>query len=335
MAERRTLTIVFCDIVGWTALSEQLDPEDLGLLQRRYQTLCDRVIRRLGGFVAAYAGDGVMAYFGYPKAWGNDAERAVRAGLEIVGDLQHLEVRTRRGSLPRLAGRVGIHTGLVIVTPMGRRERREPYAVVGEASNLAARLQAEAAPNSVLISEATLALVPGLFLTQARGARRIRGLSRLVRVHEVVAPATLPRRGLLPARRGAAQLVGRDRELRRLRQAWAAVRRLRGLRTVLVTGEAGIGKSRLVAELARLPAREPMNRVQLACLELYRTTPLHPVIALIQAEARIEPGDAPEAVRTKLAHRLGEQGLPVAAVEPLAPLLGLPASGSLTGLTPL
>ncbi|MEE9209437.1 MAG: adenylate/guanylate cyclase domain-containing protein, partial [Kiloniellales bacterium] len=160
-AERRQLTVMFCDLVGSTGLSERLDPEDLRDVLRAYQKTCAEAIERYDGHIAKYIGDGLLVYFGYPQAHEDDAARAVRAGLALLAGIERLDRDLRADKDIALAVRLGIHTGLVVVGEMGAGELREDSAIVGETPNVAARLEALAEPNSVLIGARTYALVEG------------------------------------------------------------------------------------------------------------------------------------------------------------------------------
>src|SRR6266568_1028817 len=174
--ERRQLTVMFCDVVGSTALSEQLDPEELREVVQAYQHACVAVITRFEGHVAKYLGDGLLVYFGYPTAHEDDATRAVQAGLGIVEAIQDLPLPSVRLQQP-LQVRIGIHTGLVVAGEMGSGEYREQLAIVGETPNIAARLQEKAEPNSVVISETTYRLVTGLFECQDLGPQTLKGIA--------------------------------------------------------------------------------------------------------------------------------------------------------------
>src|SRR5437763_10412305 len=186
--ERRYLTSIFIDLVGYTPLSEQLDPEDLRLLQRRYQNLALTVMERFGGFVSQFQGDGIVVYFGYPVAHENDAERAVRASLEFLHRLQNLDPTVRDGSNFPLTARVGIHTGLALIGPELLSGGVSEFSAIGEAVNLAARLQAEAPPGSVVVSRETVQLVESRFTFEDLGWRTIKGFSRNVVIYKVIAP---------------------------------------------------------------------------------------------------------------------------------------------------
>ena len=185
-AERRQLTVLFCDLADSTRLAQQLDPEDLREVMRAYQATCVAVIQRFAWYVAQYLGDGLLVYFGYPQAHEDDAQRAVRSGLGILEAMGPLNMRLRQGQDVRLAVRVGIHTGLVVVGDMGSGDRHEHLAL-GDTPNLAARLQGLAAPDTVVISEATARLVQGYFTCQELGVQTLKGMDTPVRVSQVVA----------------------------------------------------------------------------------------------------------------------------------------------------
>lgn len=330
MVERRHLTILFCDMVGFTTMAERIDPEDLYEFERHYQRLCVGVIEALGGFVARFEGDGLLACFGYPAARGNDAERAVRAALGLLEQTPKLRglVSGRDGFVPPSL-RVGVHTGLVVLGPEESSGWRRDHGVVGEAVNLAARLQADAEPDSVLISGDTHALVEGLFHVQALGARAIRGLSRPVPVFRVLGASPVPNRTGSRLRRGATRLVGRGEELRRLIENWSAVVSAGRLRVVRLVGEAGVGKSRLVLDFLDAIRGDDFSLVRLHCLELFAATPLFPLVSLLRTEAAMLATDDPATQRAKLREtlerRVGAVG--EADFEALAGLLGLGDAG--------
>src|SRR5262245_38396369 len=184
-AERRQLTVMFCDLVGSTALSAQLDPEDLREVVRAYQAACAEVIQRFAGYIAQYLGDGLLMYFGYPQAHEDDAQRAVRAGLGIVEVMRGLNTHLEQERGVHLAVRLGIHTGLVVVGGIGGGGRQESLAL-GETPNIAARLQGLAAPDTLVISEATAHLVAGYFLCDALGMQELKGLAAPLHVYRVL-----------------------------------------------------------------------------------------------------------------------------------------------------
>jgi class 3 adenylate cyclase len=246
-AERRQLTVLFCDLVDSTALASQLDPEELREVVRAYQEACAKVIARFDGHIAQYLGDGLLVYFGYPLAHEDDAQRAVRAGLGIVEALGQLNTRLARERGVHLAVRLGIHTGLVVVGEVGGGTRQEQLAL-GETPNLAARLQGMAAPNTLVISAATLQLLGGFFTSQSLGTSVLKGLAQPVEVYQVLHESMARSRLEAAGSTGLTPLVGREQEVALLRERWAQVKDGLG-QVVLLSGEAGIGKSRLVQVL--------------------------------------------------------------------------------------
>ncbi|MEO0803202.1 MAG: adenylate/guanylate cyclase domain-containing protein [Cyanobacteria bacterium J06642_2] len=260
-AERRQLTVMFCDLVGSTVLSQQLDPEDLRDLVRDYQKVCGAAIRQFEGTVAQYLGDGILVYFGYPKAHEDDARRAVLAGLEILKAIARLSQQWQTRHADPLAVRIGIHTGIVVVGEMGDERKHEQLAL-GEAPNLAARLQGLAQPGTIAISSATHRLVESYFRFENMGAHRAKGIADPVEVYRVVGECNPSDRKDDIVRATSPSFVGRDSELTQLLDAWQDAKR--GIsRPVLVMGEAGIGKSRLVQTFENAASREPHE--QLAC----------------------------------------------------------------------
>src|SRR5438270_645790 len=243
-AERRQLTVMFSDLVGSTALSTRFDPEDLQELIGAYHRVVTEVVAGFDGFVAKYMGDGVLVYFGYPRAHEDDAERAVRAGLGLIDAVGRLDVKS-----VELQARVGIATGLVVVGDLIGKGSAQEQSVVGETPNLAARLQALAGPNAVVIAASTRRLVGNLFEYRDLGTFEVKGITGAVPAWQVLRSSALESR--FEALRGSAltQLVGRDEELNLLLRRWERAKAGDG-QVVLVSGEAGIGKSRLTAELA-------------------------------------------------------------------------------------
>lgn len=285
--ERRYLTILFADLVGYTQLSEQLDPEDLVVLQRRYQNLTLRVMERFGGFVARYVGDGILVYFGYPTAHENDAERSLRAALELLDRLRSLDTTVQGVNLPLLEARIGISTGLVLVTPELLSGGSAEHSVVGDAVNLAARLQAEAPAGGVVISKETFDLVQTRFECRELGYRPIKGLSREVLTYQVVRPLpSVKRLASLPVR-----MVGRHRALEKILSRWRTVRAESQCQSVTLIGEAGIGKTRLVLELCSRPELADATVLQAYCHELFANTPLYPVASFLWSRAGITIDD--------------------------------------------
>ena len=321
--ERRYLTIVFSDLVGYTQLSEQMEPEDLRDLQLAYQREALKTMESYGGFVASYSGDGILVYFGYPTAHENDAERAVRASLELLKRVPALEAATGVGPATPLAVRIGVHSGLLVIgaelLSMGRTE----FGVVGEAVNLASRLKDEAPVNSVVISNETHELVEGLFDTESLGDWRIKGLSRNVAVHRVIGTRPAGGRAAGRMRRGATRMIGRQRELEQLLEVWRNTTQEQRCTTVQVVGEAGVGKTRLIREFCRVPSASGAPILRMNCLEIFATTPLYPAGSVFWSRIGLAAGDDEATRKEKISAYLGRHDIDTPANRlVLASLLG-------------
>src|SRR5262249_8039092 len=280
-AERRQLTVLFCDLVDSTVLARQLDPEELREVVRAYQETCDKVVARFEGHIAQYLGDGLLVYFGYPLAHEDDAQRAVRAGLGIEEAMRGLNTRLEQERGVHLAVRLGIHTGLVVVGEIGGGTRQEQLAL-GETPNLAARLQGIAAPDTLVISAATLQLLGGFFACQSLGTPLLKGFAQPLEVYQVLYESTARSRLDAAASTGLTPLVGREQEVGLLLECWAQVKDGLG-QVVLLSGEAGIGKSRLVQMLKEHVAAEPQVWLTLCqCSPYYRNTALYPMIDVLE-----------------------------------------------------
>lgn len=311
-AERRQLTVLFCDLVDSTALSVRLDPEDLREVMRAYQKYVGETVARFGGSVTQYTGDGVMVYFGWPQAHEHDAERAVRTGLALVEGIG-------RHAWPfgvELAVRIGIATGLVLV------EGRE---ITGEPTNLAARLQTQAEPNTVVIGPATQALVRGLFEYRDLGARPLKGFTEPVPIWQVVGESKAA--GRFEALHGACvgALLGRGEELRFLVGQWREALKGQG-RVVLLTGEPGIGKSRLASALIESVGNDPHRRLRYYCSPHCTDSALHPVVAQVERAAGFARDDEATARLDKLQAMFTYLGTSAPDAALLADLLSLPGS---------
>ena len=258
-AERRQLTVMFCDLVGSTALSSQLDPEDLREIIAAYHSAVTRTVTGFDGFVAKYMGDGVLVYFGYPQAHEDDAERAVRAGLGVIDAVARLDVKPVEPQ-----ARVGIATGLVIVGDLIGEGSAQEQSVVGETPNLAARLQALAEPDAVVIAAGTHRLLGDLFEYRDLGAVEVKGIAAPVPAWQVLRPSAVASR--FEALRGSAltPLIGREEEIDLLLRRWARAKTGDG-QVVLISGEPGIGKSRIAAELEGRLHTEPHIRLRYFC----------------------------------------------------------------------
>jgi class 3 adenylate cyclase len=279
-AERRQVTVMFSDLVGSTALSARMDPEDLREVIAAYQKCVAETVQRFGGFL----GDGVLVYFGYPQAHEDDAERAVRAGLELV------EAVGRLKSAAPLQTRVGIATGLVVVGDLIGSGEAQERGIVGETPNLAARLQSVAEPNTVVIAESTRRLVGNLFELQDLGAKDLKGIGGPVRAWAALRPATVESRFEALHASGLTELVGREEELELLLRRWSKAKRGEG-QVVLLSGEAGIGKSRLTAALLESIASEPHKRLRYFCSPQHTDSALYPVILQIERAAGFAHGE--------------------------------------------
>ena len=301
-AERRQLTVLFCDLVESTRLARQLDPEDYREVVRAYQAICATAIQRFDGTIAQYLGDGLLVYFGYPQAHEDDAQRAVRAGLGMLDALVPLQAQLVAEKDLRLAVRLGIHTGLVVVGAVGTGGRQEQLAL-GDTPNVAARLQGLAAPDTVVVGEATWRLVQGYFAGQDLGLLPLKGLETPVQVYRVLGPSGAQSRLDVVSPRGLTPLVGRGAEVALLHERWAQARDGMG-QVVLLSGEAGIGKSRLVLALKEQVAGEPHTRWECRCSSYFQDSTLYPLIDLSQRALQFGRDEAPETKLQKIAAML-------------------------------
>ena len=302
---------------------------------RAYQATCAEVIQRFGGHIAQYLGDGLLVYFGYPQAHEDDAQRAVRTGLAMVQALGTLNRRLQQEKGVRLAVRVGIHTGLVVVGEVGGGSRQEQLAL-GETPNLAARLQGLAAPDTVVVSPATFRLVRGYFTAQELGAHRLKGVTAPVQVYRMLEASAAQSRLDIAGPSGFTPLVGRESEVLLLLERWAHSQDGRG-QVVLLSGEAGIGKSRLVEVLRQRVISQGATRLVFRGSPYHQQSALYPVIDHLQRFLHWDSTEAPEAKIEALEQALRTSRLPLDEVTPLfAALLSLPhpAQYPLLNLTP-
>ena len=275
-AERRQLTVMFCDLVASTPLAERLDPEDLREVIQDYQTTCATVIESFEGYIAQYLGDGLLVYFGYPQAHEDDAQRAVRAGLGMLTTMASLNDHLEHAYGVRLAIRIGIHTGQVVVGGLGHRGRQEQLAL-GVTPNIAARLQLLAKPDTLVVSTATHQLVQGYFMIADLGMHKLPGVSTPMQVLRVLRESAMQSRLEAAATRGLTAFVGRDPEVALLKDRWASVKAGHG-QVVVVSGEAGIGKSRLVQAFQDDAARSGYLPIECQTSPYARHSALYPVI---------------------------------------------------------
>src|ERR1700722_8482559 len=301
-AERRQLTVMFCDLVDSTPLASRLDPEDLREVLAAYHAVVAEVVVKFGGYIAKYMGDGVLAYFGYPQAHEHDAEQAVRAGLALIDRVSRLESGTTV-----LASRVGIATGLVVVGDLIGSGEAQERGVVGETPNLAARLQQMAPANTVLIVESTRRLVGDLFDYRDLGAVALKGLAEPVLASQVLSESTVENRFEALRSMTLSPLVGRDEEVQLLLRRWSQAKEGEG-QIVLISGEAGIGKSRIVAALQeRLQPERPI-RLRYFCSPHRGDSALFPIIAWLERAAGFTRDDAPAVKLDKLSALLSQSG---------------------------
>ena len=275
-AERRHLTVFFADLVGSTTLSEVLDPEELRDLYAKYQAISFEAVQRYSGHLAQYLGDGILAYFGFPAAHEDDAVRAVHAGLEILDGVGRMGTPAERPAV-----RIGIHTGLVVIGDVGMGNGQGQMLALGEAPNVAARVQSEAEPDMLMISGETRRLVAGHFALEDVGPRTLKGISRPMQLFRVIGKSDAPSRfHAKAALTGLTPFVGREQEVRTIAEAWEEVANGHG-QTVLIRGEAGIGKSRLLGA-AKEAAGDRLHEVfEAECSPYHANSALHPIIEML------------------------------------------------------
>lgn len=319
-AERRYLTVMICDLVGSTALSSRLDPEDLNAVMDAYHAACARIMLAYDGFIGDFRGDGILAYFGYPRAHEDDAERTVRAGLDIIAAVSRLETRAAEP----LAVRIGIATGLVLVGDLSREGALRENAVVGDTPNIAARIQALAEPGTVVVATSTRRLLGDLFRLRDLGRHWVKGIAQPVGAWAVDGISEAESRFEAVRASELSELVGRDGEieflLERKRLAWKGERQI-----VLISGEPGVGKSRLVAAFAERIAHEPHTRLRYQCSPHHINSALHPLITQLERVAAFKADDTAEQKLDKLEAVLAVEKSRIQVVAPLfAALLSIP-----------
>src|SRR6185312_9888021 len=326
VAERRQVTVMFSDLVGSTALSARMDPEDLREVISSYQKCVAEVVQRFAGFVAKYMGDGVLVYFGYPQAHEDDAERAVRAGLELVAAVGGLKTHAP------LQTRVGVATGLVVVGELIGSGASQEQAIVGETPNLAARLQTLAAPNTLVIADATRRQIGGLFDLADLGPQALAGFAEPQPAWRVLGESGVL--SLFEAlRSGATPLVGRDEEIELLVRRWEQAKSGEG-QVVLLSGEPGIGKSRLIAALSERIANEAHTRLRYFCSPHHQDSALYPFIVRLERASGFARDDAAEQKLGKLRALLARGSRHEDDIALLSELLSLPSSAADLNLSP-
>ena len=319
-AERRQVTVMFADLVGSTALSARMDPEDLRDVISAYQKCVAETVRRFDGFVAKYMGDGVLVYFGYPQAHEDDAERAVRAGLEIVAAITAL-----KSSVP-LQTRIGIATGLVVVGDLIGSGEAQERGIVGETPNLAARLQGIAEPSMVVMSKGTRRLLGNLFELEDLGAKDLKGIAGPVRAWAALRGSSAEGRFEALHTSDLTDLVGREEELELLLRRWAKAKTGQG-QVVLLSGEAGIGKSRLTAALLERLATEPHTRLRYFCSPQHTDSAFYPITGQMERAAGLAHDETPQAKLDKLDTLLAQTSTSKQDAALFAEMLSLPNDG--------
>ena len=325
--DRRQLTVMFCDLVGSTIISERLDPEEMTGLLTAYRIACAEVVERYGGFIGNFMGDGLLIYFGYPQAHEDDPQRAIRAGLSIIAAVEELNKDFLSAPDVRLTVRIGINTGLVVAADIGAGEQREKMAIVGDTPNVAARLQALAEPGTVVIGRRTHRLIEGLFVCEPMGPQTLKGISEPIEVFKVC--ETTEARSSFEAKiqRGLSPMTGRKEEVGLLINRWEQARTGDG-QVVLISGEPGVGKSRVLQNFQSIVDGQDCPTVSFVCSNYRQDTPFHPVIDFFERTLSADANNAPDAMLDKLDAFLAENGLDVSEYGSLlAAMLSLPASG--------
>jgi class 3 adenylate cyclase/tetratricopeptide (TPR) repeat protein len=319
-AERRQVSVMFCDLVASTALSRQLDAEDYRDLIRAYQDACAGVVARFDGFLAKFMGDGLLIYFGWPRAHEDDAERAINTGLGILDAVRPLSAA--RGA--PLSVRIGIATGRVIVGDIVGEGASQEAAITGEAPNLAARLQSIAEPNTVVVADATHALAGGLFECTDLGVQALKGFANPVTAWRVSAPRAIESRFEATRLKSLMPFFGREEEIDLLERRWRRGCSGEG-QVVLLSGEAGIGKSRMMSAFRERVGEQPHTWLRYQCSPYHTNSALYPVIEQLAFAAGIQRGDDPDRKLDKLEALLALSQRPAGAMVPLvAPLLSIP-----------
>jgi class 3 adenylate cyclase/predicted ATPase len=319
-AERRHLTVMICDLVGSTALSARLDPEDMGAVLDAFQAACARITLSFDGFLADFRGDGILAYFGYPRAHEDDADRTVRAGLDIAATVARLKTRAEEP----LSVRIGIATGLVVVGDLGGAGALREHTVVGDTPNLAARLQALAEPGTVVVAASTRRLLGDRFRLRDLGFHKVKGIAEPIAAWAVDGMSASESRFEAVHAAGLTDLIGRENEidflLKRQRLAWKSEGQV-----VLISGEPGIGKSRLAAALEERIAGEPHTTLRYQCSPYHTNSALYPFIAQLERAAGFKADDTSEQRLDKLEALLAIAASRVQDTAPLfAALLSIP-----------
>ena len=327
-AERRHLTVMFIDLVGSTEMATRLDAEDMRTVITGYQNTVAGVVSRYEGFVAKFMGDGVMCYFGWPRAGEDDAERAVRAGLAIIDSVK--STKAPDGTV--LATRIGVATGVVIVGDLIGSGATQEAAVVGETPNLAARLQGVAGPNQLVLPIETQRLLGSTYKLMSIGAQKLKGVGEAVEAFVVEGEASVESRFAARQSGTLTPIVGRDREIELMLERWALTKSGQG-QMVIVSGEAGIGKSRITRAVVDEVAKDDHTRITYQCSPYHADSAFYPVIQQLSFAAGIAPSDGPDTRLDKLEALLGQDPDILKLIAPMMGLEGITRYGALD-LTP-
>ena len=315
---------MFCDLQGSTALSQQLDPEELRDVIRGYQEVCAGAVGRLDGHIAKYLGDGLLVYFGYPQAHEDDPQRAVRAGLAILQDMTPLNARLKSEKDLELTVRIGIHTGSVVAGEMGGGDTLEELAILGEMPNIAARIEGAALPNSVVVSDITANLIRGFFIYETLGPHELKGISEPVELFRVLEESGAQSRFDVAFASQLTPMVGREQEVGLLMDRWEQVEEGFG-QVVLVTGEAGIGKSRLLEGINDRLDQRPHFQQYYRCSPYHQNSAFYPMIAFLERWLRFKQEDSPKERLSRIEEGLEDYGVQTSeTVAMMAGLLSVP-----------
>lgn len=325
--ERRQLTVMFCDLVGSSELAEQFDPEEFRELLRSYQQCVADISERFEGHIAKYIGDGMLIYFGHPHAHEDDAKRSVLAGLGILEGIEALNQDLRNQNI-QLSVRIGIHTGLVVVGEMGSGKLKEKNAIVGETPNIAARIESAAEPNSLVISETTHDLVRGLFVVEDLGKKSLKGVSNHTRLYKVIEESNFLSEFDVRYNEGMSPLVGRNRELDFLSNCWEKAKNGIG-QIVWLSGEAGVGKSRIVSDFMHKAASQSLHLRLYTCSSIHTNTAFYPIINYLNYILNFDKKDSDDLKYQHLQTLMNSFDLPLGKYAPyVAPLLGIHVTNS-------
>lgn len=324
-AERRHITVMFCDLVGSTHLSEKLDPEDFRQLLHVYQDTCVYAVNKYEGHVAQYLGDGVLIYFGYPEAHEDDTQRAIRCGMEVLSELERLNDLQSQFPGINLEVRIGIHTGLVVVGEVSR-DKKHGQLALGNTPNIAARLQALADPNSIIISAVTYRLVKKYFTCKPLGAYSLKGISDKMDIFSVVQENEVSYSFKKQVIQGMTPFVGRENEVQNLLAAWENVKKNKGA-VALVVGEPGIGKTRLLRFFEERIKEEPHTWLVCRCISYYKNSAFYPIINLINSQLKFGKNESNKDKLSKLEDSLSINDFDINETLPIiASLLSIPIS---------